>query len=125
MPRRQGQRKVLKKRKRSKSAPAVLHTPTKKRRKQWTNEQMKNAMEAVETTTCGVNEAARVYGVPATTLKERVSGRVKHGTKSGASKYLNDDEEKELADFLKESSEVGFGKTRRDILNIAESYAKQ
>ncbi|XP_065896174.1 uncharacterized protein [Dysidea avara] len=125
MPRRQGQRKILKKRKRSKSAPAVLHTPTKKRRKQWTNEQMKNAMEAVETTTCGVNEAARVYGVPATTLKDRVSGRVKHGTKSGPPKYLSDDEEKELADFLKESSEVGFGKTRRDILNIAESYAKQ
>ena len=125
MPRRQGQRKVLKKRKRSKSAPAVLHTPTKKRRKQWTNEQMKNAMEAVETTTCGVNEAARVYGVPATTLKDRVSGRVKHGTKSGPPKYLSDDEEKKLADFLKESSEVGFGKTRRDVLNIAESYAKQ
>ena len=99
MPRRQGQRKVLKKRKRLKSALAVLHTPTKKRRKQWTNEQMKNAMEAVETTTCGVNEAARVYGVPATTLKDRVSGRVKHGTKSGPPKYLNDDEEKELADF--------------------------
>ena len=46
MPRRQGQRKVLAKRKRSKLALAVLHTPTKKKRKQWTDEQMKGAMQA-------------------------------------------------------------------------------
>ena len=78
---------ILTKRKHLKSAPAVLHTLAKKRRKQWTNEQMKSVMEAVETTTCGVNEAARVYGVPATTLKDRISGRVKHGTKSGPPKY--------------------------------------
>ena len=83
MPRRQCQRKVLTKRRRSKSAPAVLHTPTKRRRKQWTNEQMESAMESVHTTMYGVNEAARMYGVPATTLKDRISGKVKHGTMSG------------------------------------------
>ena len=40
---------------------------------------------------------------------DRISGRVKHGTKSGPPKYLNDEEEKELADLLKESSEQDFG----------------
>jgi len=40
---------------------------------------------------------------------DRISGRVKHGTKSGLPKYLNDEEEKELADLLKESSEQDFG----------------
>ena len=35
---------------------------------------------------------------------------MKHGTKSGPPKILN--EEKEFADFLKESSEVGFGSLR-------------
>jgi len=58
-------------------------------------------MEAIHTATCGVNEAAIMYGVPATTLKDRISGKVKHGTKSGPPKYLNDEEEKEFADFLK------------------------
>ena len=56
---------------------------------------------------------------------DRISGRVKHGTKSGPPKYLNDEEEKELADFLKESSEQDFGKMRSNVLNIAETYAKQ
>jgi len=30
-------------------------------------------------------------------LKDRISGSVKHGTKPGPKKYLNDDEEEELA----------------------------
>ena len=47
MPPRHGQRKILTKRKRSKSAPAVLRSPPKKaKRKQWTDEQMTEAMEA-------------------------------------------------------------------------------
>jgi len=58
-------------------------------------------MQAVETCRYGINEATRTYGIPATTLKDRISGRVKHGTKSGPPKYLNDKEEKELADFFK------------------------
>ena len=74
MPRRQGQRKVLAKRNYSKSAPAVLHTLTKKKRKQWTDEQMKGAIQAVETCRYGINEAAKTYGIPATTLKDRISG---------------------------------------------------
>jgi len=88
MPQRQCHRKVLTKRRHLKSELVVLHTPTKKRRKQWTNQQMESAMESVHTTMCGVNEAARMYGVPATPLKDRISGKVKHGTMSGPPKYL-------------------------------------
>ena len=40
---------------------------------------MVNAME-VES---GVNEAARVYGVPSAILKDRISGRVKYYTNPG------------------------------------------
>ena len=64
MPPRQGQRKVLMKRKCSWSVPAVLHPPVKKSRKQWTNQQMESAMKLVETARCGVNEAARMYIIP-------------------------------------------------------------
>ena len=38
------------------------------------------ALKAVESGT-GNNKAAREHGVPATTLKDRVSGRVAHGCK--------------------------------------------
>jgi len=54
---------------------------------------MVNAMEAVSSGESGINEAARVYDVPPTTLKDRISGRVKHNTNPGPQKYLSCQEE--------------------------------
>ena len=73
---------MLRKR-RSSSAPAVLVTPEKKKRKKWSDEQMVAAMESVEKGLSGVNQAALQHGVPKTSLKDRLSGRVVHGTKPG------------------------------------------
>ena len=86
--------------KRSKSkvaSPTVTNRPSK--RKQWTNQQMLAAIEAVENG-CGVNQAAKEHGVPKSTLKDRLSGRVVHGTNPGPRPYLNKQEEDELADYL-------------------------
>ena len=44
-----------------------------------------------------INPYATVYGVPCTTLKDRSSGRVEHGTKPGPKAYLNQEEEESLA----------------------------
>ena len=126
MPWRSGQRKVLSQQKRSRSAPAVLHSPAKKaKRKQWTDSQMISAMKAVQTGIMGVNEAAIKHGVPKTTLKDRISNRVTHGTKPGPKQYLNNEEEKELTEFLKDSAAIGYGKTRVEVMNIAECAAKK
>jgi len=57
-----------------------------------------------------------------TTLKDRLDNRVTHGTKSGPKQYLNN---KELAEVLKDSAAVGYGKTRIEVMNIAESLAKK
>ena len=54
-------------------------------------------MKAVAEGGVGVNQAARDHGVPITTLKDRISGRVKHGTKSGPQSYLSEKEDTELA----------------------------
>ena len=59
------------------------------------------AMEAVETCKSGINRAAVDHGVPKTILKNRLSGRVRHGKKPGPECYLNEEEEKELASFVK------------------------
>lgn len=121
------QRKCLTKRgrmqrkRRSYSAPAVLRTPEKKRRMQWTDEQMVAAMKSVEEGLSGVNQAALLHGVPKTSLKNRLSGRVVHGTKPGPKPYLDRNEEKELAEFLQRCSSMGYGKTRRDVLSITEA----
>ena len=52
----------------------------------------------------GTNMAARSFSVPPSTLKDRISGRVKHGTNSGPVPYLDESEEKELVDFFGEIS---------------------
>ena len=46
----------------------------------WSDEQMRRAMEAVMNGELGINRSAIQYGVPKTTLKDRISGRVQHGT---------------------------------------------
>ena len=67
--------------------------------------------------------AAREYGVPKTTLHDRTSAQVIDGVKPGPRPYLSPSEEKELGTFLKECAKVGYGKTRKDVLNIALSVA--
>ena len=88
-------------------------------RKQYSDEQMLEAMESVKK---GMSRtaAAELHGVPLSTLKDRFNGRVVHGMKPGPRSYLSKDEEGELADFLVECARLGFGKTRRDVRCIVE-----
>ena len=120
---RKGARKRLTRRKRRIERPMPASRPSAKR-KQWTNEQMVAAMKAVEDGG-PVRGAARDHGVPYSTLKDRVSGRVEHGTKPGPKPYLNTEEEDELGQFLKNCATVGFGRTRRDAMHIAEAVVRE
>ena len=85
---------------------------------------MKAAIDAVKSGG-SINHAALDHGVPCTTLKDRLSGRVVHGTKPGPQPYLNDKEERELALFLKDCAAVGYGKTQMDVMSIAQSVAEE
>ena len=81
-------------------APAVLLTPTKPRkRKLWSNESVVGALEEVERG-MPVKCAARLFGIPRSTLRDRVSGNVKHHTKPGPTPYLTETEEAELASYF-------------------------
>lgn len=71
-----------------------------------------------------IRGAALDYGVPVTTLYDRVSGRVQHGTKPGPSCYLSPAEETELESYLVKSAQLGYGKTRCQVKGIAEKVAK-
>jgi len=66
---------TLTKRKRSRSALAVLNFPSKRPKwKQWTNEQILDTMNDVSPGQyVGVNETAHNHGVPPTMLKDRIS----------------------------------------------------
>ena len=66
---------------RSCSAPAVIVSEVAKKHKQWTDEAMLSAMAAVKNG-MSVSQAAKTHGVPRTTLHDRISSRVAHGTKN-------------------------------------------
>jgi len=99
----------------------LLQFPTKRaKRKQWTNAQIEVAMRAVKCES-GINRAAIEHGVPHTTLKDRLNGRIIHNTNSGQQKIY----ESRLSTFMKYCFEIGYGKTRIDVMNFAQSVAKK
>ena len=94
-----------------------------KKRLQWSNQAMLDAMKAVQDG-LPITTAARVHGVPKTSLHNRIKGRVLHGVKPGPKPYLSVEEETELAEFAIETASVGCGQTRKQIMTIAENVAK-
>ena len=77
-----------------------------KKLRQWDDESMVSAMDTVANGELGVNQAALEFGVPKTSLKDRLLGRVMHGTNIGPKPYLNHEEEQELVDFLVKCSKI-------------------
>ena len=86
---------------------------------QWNDDAMRRAVEAVTEGKWGVNRAALEFNVPRTTLKDRISGRVIHGSNMGPKTYLTNEEEKELVAFLLNCAKMGYSKTRQDVLHSA------
>ena len=72
---------------------------------------------------CTIKRAAVEHRIPRTTLQDRISGKVQHGIRPGPKPYLSEVEEGELVEFLEIVAEVGYGKTRKRVMNIAESTA--
>ena len=116
------------KKRRSQSAPAVLHNKGGRpyaKRKQWTDKSTEAVLEAVRKGTVSANKAAQLHGVPRSTLRDRLSGTVAHRTKPGPAKYLNNDEEHSLADHLIQAAESGYGKTSKQVKAIDENVARE
>ena len=57
--------------------------------------------------------AAEKFQIPRSTIQDHVSGRVIPGSRSRR-KYLDDEEEKELVDFLLGSTKIGYPQSCKD-----------
>ena len=77
---------------------------------------MSGAVKAVIDGKMGVNRAADQYGIPRSTLKDRVSA--KHSAKSGPQPYLSYEEEEELVAYLVKCAEIGYPKTKDEVIGI-------
>ena len=53
-----------------------------------------------------------------------MSGKVIHGTNPGPKPFLTAVEEKELSSFLVDVAKAGYGKTRKQIMGLAESVVR-
>ena len=115
--------KVWEKRKKGFKKNAPSNRPRKF--KTWSDESMLRAIVCVRKGTMSTNAAARTYDVPPSTLKDRISGRMKHGTKPGPIPYLDEEEVKQLVDFLIKSASMELGKTKREVVSIVERTLKK
>ena len=86
--------------------------------KTWDKDSMDKACRDVREGRLSIRRAAESYQVPKSTLSDHVTGRVSEGSHSGPSRYLTDEEEAELVHFLVGSANVGYAKTKKDVLAI-------
>ena len=96
-----------------------------KQYKNWDEERLHRACEAVQKEHMSIRKAADAYRVPKSTLQDRVSGKVAFGATSGPSKYLTEEEEDELVNFLVGSASVGFACTRKQVLSIVQDVVNK
>jgi len=117
---------MARKKKRARKKPiAPTSTTVQRKRKQWSDESMIKALEEAAKGKVPIYRIAKKYKVPCTTLKDRVKGRVQHGTNPGPRPYLNKDEEEHLADHLTNAAKLGYGKTRKQVKAFAEKVARE
>ena len=88
--------------------------------KEWSEERMKLAMQAVLEKGVSIRTAAEIYRVPKSTLGDRISGRVLPGMTSGPARYLSQREEEELVTFLIRTSSIGYGRCRKEVIALVE-----
>ena len=83
----------------------------------WTEISMREALNSVQQG-MSVSKASVIHGIPRSTLKDHVHGRVLPGAKPGAPTLLSSSEERDLVEFLCNCASIGYGKTRQDVMNI-------
>ena len=102
----------------------IIMALSKVKRKQWKEEDMTAALEAVSKGTT-LSAAAAAFNVPRKTLDDRVKGRVTHGTKPGPDTVLSEEEEAALMSYLVYMADRGFPLTRTMAMAFAWAIAKR
>ncbi|XP_053383253.1 uncharacterized protein LOC128549762 [Mercenaria mercenaria] len=85
---------------------------------------MSTALSEVKETGEAIRKVAKKYGIPESSLRHKLSGRVNpEAVRSGPPALFTQEEEARLADHLKFTASVGYGYSRSEVLDIATEYA--
>ena len=95
------------------------------KRKLWSEESMAAATSSVTNDNMSLREASRLYNVPFETLRRRVNGSVRPGCKPGPATVLTEEEEEQLASYLIQMSEMGFGLSRDTVMHLAYNVVEK
>ena len=98
----------------------VAGRPTKYKTVVGREDKLKKAYNNVESGKLSIRRAAEEYGVPPSTLHDRVSGKVSFSSHSGPPRYLTDKEEIELADFLIGCASIGCARSKQEVLAFVQ-----
>ena len=81
-------------------------------RSQYDHKNLEMALNAIKARTMSVRKAAKFYGVPKSTLSDRLTGRVQEGATPGKNTVFPLEVENELGKKLKDAAKQGFGISR-------------
>ena len=88
------------------------------------SDELNRAFEAVIDNDMSIRKASQSFGVPKSTLMDRLHGRVSLDVvKSGPLPLFSDEQEALLTGHLKTMAEVGYGYSRQETINLASDYA--
>ncbi|KAL5010261.1 hypothetical protein ScPMuIL_012566 [Solemya velum] len=98
--------------------------PRKVKYRQYCSGDLLLAFKAVTKRNYSCEKAAKEFGVPVTTLKSRVHGKVSLDNEhSGPKPILNAQDERRLVEHLTFMSSIGYGYTRGELVSIATEFA--
>lgn len=86
---------------------------------------MERALVEVKSGRCTVRQAAKDFGVPKSSLGDRVSGRVTPGSRSGPAQLITAADEELLVEFSLYMSKHGFPLTKQQLVSFASSIYKR
>ncbi|XP_076025081.1 uncharacterized protein LOC143014944 [Genypterus blacodes] len=105
--------------------PSRNHLDKIRKNKKWTEEAMERALVEVKSGRCTVRQAAKQFGVPKSSLGDRVSGRVTPGSRSGPAQLIASADEDRLVEFSLYMSKHGFPLTKQQVVSFASSIYKR
>ena len=91
------------------------------KRKLWSKESMEAAVKSVSEGK-GLREAGNLYNVPVETLRRRVTGKVDLDCRPGPPTVLTKEEESQIAQYLIQMSEMGYGLTKEAVMHMVYTY---
>nr|CAI5838031.1 unnamed protein product [Callosobruchus analis] len=91
----------------------------------WRLEDLNSAMEAVQSARIGVNEAARQFKVPCTTLRRKLKSGGTKTNRLGPPAVLGDENEKKIVAHIIKTQNRGFAPTRSMARSMAYHLAEQ